>query len=173
MFLKEYADALIAFVREHRNFAEPIVFVVGMAESIPLFSVFVPSSVLFLGIGAAHGITGSPFTHLWLAGALGATAGDCISYALGRTFEHRVVHWWPLSRHPEWWDKGNSFFERRGVLGVAAGKFMGPFRPVVPIIAGVMEMPFLLFVAGSLVSSLAWAAVFLAPGMFGLKWLAP
>lgn len=162
---------IVEHVRANRDLAEPIVFFVGMAESIPVLSFFVPSSLLLVGIGAAHASAGAPFSHIWFAGALGATAGDCLAYMIGRIFEHRIQHVWPLSRHPEWWAKGHAFFERWGVMGVAAGKFMGPVRSAVAIIAGILEMPFRYFFIASLLSSMLWAALWLAPGAIGLEWV--
>ena len=52
--LGDIADSLLALAREHRQWMAPLVFLMGFAESIPLLSLFVPSTVLFLGIGAAN-----------------------------------------------------------------------------------------------------------------------
>jgi membrane protein DedA with SNARE-associated domain len=161
---------LVQLVREHQSLAAPIVFLVGMAESIPIVSFFVPSSLLFVGIGAVHASAGGHFSQVWVAGALGATAGDSLAYLLGRIFEHRIQHVWPLSQHPQWWAKGHDFFEKWGIMGVATGKFLGPMRSAVAIIAGILEMPYRYFFIASLVSSMLWAALWLAPGAFGLEW---
>ena len=48
-----------------------------------------------------------------------------------------------------------------------AGKFIGALRPFVPVVAGMMQMPWLVFGAGAFISSLIWSGVFLAPG-YGL-----
>ncbi|MEZ5774554.1 MAG: DedA family protein [Hyphomicrobiaceae bacterium] len=171
MSIAELAHKVIALVEANDAYAEPIVFVVGMAESIPILSAFAPSTILFIGIGAVHGAAGGSFVHIWIAGTLGASTGDGVSYLIGRLTEHRVMHVWPISRHPDWWTRAHAFFERWGLLGVLAGKFTGPLRPFIPIMAGISEMPFLYFLSASLVSSAAWAGVFLAPGGLGLKWL--
>ncbi len=170
MSIAQLFEQAVDLVSEHRSLAEPVVFLVGMAESIPVVSLFVPSSILFVGIGAAHAAGGGHFSHIWLAGALGATAGDCLAYLIGRIFEHRLQHTWPLSRHPAWWAKGHELFEHWGLVGVAAGKFLGPMRSAIAMVAGVLEMPFHHFLVASLASSLLWAALWLAPGSLGLSW---
>ena len=166
-----YIDALLAFVRANDAYAEPLVFALGFAESIPILAFFAPSTVLLIGIGAAYGAAGEGFWHLWLAAAGGAFLGDCFVYTLGRVFEHRIMHFPLLARHPDWWTFGHDFFERWGMLGILAGKFLGPLRSALPLIAGVVEMPLWKFLPASLVSALIWAGVFLAPGVFGLGWL--
>lgn len=169
--IKGYIDALLAFVKANDAYAEPLVFLLGFAESIPIVAFFAPSTALLIGIGAAHGAAGEAFWHLWLAAALGAFLGDCFVYTLGRVFEDRILHWSVMARHPQWWKMGHDFFERWGMLGILAGKFLGPLRSALPLIAGVVEMPLWKFLPASLVSALIWAGVFLAPGVFGLGWL--
>ncbi|MEZ5924819.1 MAG: DedA family protein [Hyphomicrobiaceae bacterium] len=166
-----YIDTLLAFVHTHDAFAEPLVFVLGFAESVPVLAFFAPSTVILVALGAAEGANGQPFWHLWLAASAGAFCGDCFVYVLGRTFEQRILHWPVLARHPEWWRHGHNFFERWGMLGILGGKFLGPLRSALPLIAGVVEMPAWKFLPASLASSLLWAGVFLAPGIFGLGWL--
>lgn len=166
-----YIDALLAFVKANDAYAEPLVFLLGFVESIPILAFFAPSSVLLIGIGAAQGAAGLAFWHLWLAAAGGAFLGDCFVYTLGRIFEHRIMHFPLLARHPDWWKLGHDFFERWGMLGILAGKFLGPLRSALPLIAGVVEMPLWKFLPASLVSALIWSGLFLAPGVFGLGWL--
>lgn len=169
--VKGYVDAVLAFVQAHDAYAAPLVFVLGFAESIPILAFFAPSSVILLGVGAAQGATGQGFWLVWFAAAGGAFAGDCLVYTLGRVFEQRIMHFPLLARHPDWWKTAHAFSERWGMLGIFAGKFLGPLRSALPLIAGVVEMPVWQFVPASLLSSLIWAGVFLAPGVFGLGWL--
>lgn len=168
------ADQLVAvvltFFREHGEFAAAICFLLGFAESIALISLFVPSTVLFLGIGGAHSAAGGAFTWIWLAGAAGACLGDCVSYAVGRYFKDGVPALWPFNRFPGLMPKGRSLFERWGPLSIVGGKFVGALRPFIPVVAGMMDMPLPLFLIASAVSSLMWAGVFLAPG-FGFSLL--
>lgn len=157
-------------VRAHLALAEPIVFVMGFAEGIPGLSLLVPSSALFVAIGTVHGAAGGAFWHLWLAASAGAVIGDCVTYSIGRYFKSEAATLPLLARHPGWMERGHALFESWGVLAVVGGKFLGFMRPFIPILAGVLEMPLRHFLPASIVSSLAWAGAFLAPG-YGLKLL--
>lgn len=170
MTFEAIRDWVVGRIREHLGLAEPVVFLMGLAEGIPGLSLLVPSSALFLAIGGVHGAAGGQFWHLWLAASAGAVAGDCATYTLGRWLERDVerLRWFKL--HPEALVKGHAVFERWGWLAVLGGKFTGFARPFIPVVAGIVAMPFPLFLAASCLSSLAWAGAFLAPG-YGLKWL--
>lgn len=94
-----------------------------------------------------------------------------MSYEVGRYFEERVHHVWPLNRHPEMIAKGEAFTRRFGVWGIFIGRFFGPARAVVPLIAGIFEMPRAPFQAANVASAMVWAFGLLAPGAGLMEWL--
>jgi len=161
---ESFSSGLIAFLQAHEWLAAPLVFVLGFAEGIPVISLFVPSSVLFLGVGSLLGAAGGNFWTIWLSAAAGATLGDCTTYLLGRYYKDEAVNLWPFSRYPDWLVKARAFLEKWGVLAVFAGKFLGFMRPFMPVAAGALQMHLLLFILANALSSLVWAGVFLAPG---------
>lgn len=166
--IETLAATVLELARTHSDMAALIVFALGFAESIVLVSLFVPSTVLFLAIGGIYAAAGGQFWQLWLAGAAGAAIGDLVSYGFGRLYKHDVHRVWPMSKVPHLLPKGRAIFERWGIWSIIAGKFVGGLRPFIPVVAGMLDMPWGLFVIGSVVSSLAWAGVFLSPG-FGLR----
>ncbi|MGM8930727.1 bifunctional DedA family/phosphatase PAP2 family protein [Salinicola halophyticus] len=148
-----------------------IILVVALIESLAVVGIVVPGVVL---LGAAASIAGHDDVPLWLvlvAGIVGAFIGDNLSFWLGRTQRSRIPHWWPLKQHPGWLDRGNEFFQRYGILSVIIGRFVGPVRPFIPMIAGMLSMPTKRFVLVNIVSALAWAPVYLLPGyLLGRSW---
>jgi len=165
-----WIESALALFKANIELAAPICFLLGFAESIALVSLFVPSTMLFLGIGGAYSASGGSFLPIWLAGAVGACAGDCISYAVGRYFKDDVDRIWPFTKMPGLIPKGRTAIERWGILSILGGKFVGGLRPFIPVVAGILIMPFPVFFAASAVSSLLWAGAFLAPG-FGVSLL--
>lgn len=162
-------NQVLAFIAANIALAEPLVFVLGFAESIVFLSLLVPSTVLFLAIGGLHQAAGGHFVPLWLAAASGAFLGDIVSYAIGRYLKNDVAGIWPFTRKPEWYVLARAFFQRWGMLGVIGSKFLGMLRPFVPVVAGAAGMPWPLFLISSAISCLAWAGAFLGPG-HGLVW---
>lgn len=170
MSLEGLKAAVGDLVRRNIGLAEPLVFAMGFAEGIPGLSLLVPSTALFLVIGGIHGSAGGTFLPMWLAASLGAVLGDVLVYGLARRYKAEVARLPVFNRYPGWLSQGRLLLERWGVLAVVGGKFLGFMRPFVPAVAGVLEMPLWLFLPASIVSSFAWAGVFLAPG-YGVVWL--
>lgn len=157
-------DSLLAFARDHVAWTAAFVFLLGFAESIAFISLFVPSTILFLMIGGVHSAAGGSFLPVWIAGSVGAAIGDVISYFAGRYFHADVDRIWPFSKMPGLLPKAKLLFDRYGFWSIVIGKFFGGLRPFVPVVAGMMNMPFWLFLPASVISSFVWAGVFLAPG---------
>jgi membrane protein DedA with SNARE-associated domain len=163
--------ATIDFVRDHQAWAPVIVGVLAFCESLAFLSLLVPATVILVGIGALIGATGLAFWPIWLGAVVGASLGDWVSYELGRYLEKGAHNIWPLSRHPEMVAKAERFTERYGVWGIFFGRFFGPLRAIVPLVAGIFEMPRLLFQAANVASAMVWAFGLLAPGAGLLEYL--
>lgn len=98
----------------------------------------------------------------------GAILGDGISYSLGRRYRGQIRAMWPLSRLPALLERGQAYFENHGGKSVFLGRFLGPVRAIVPVIAGMSAMPPARFYAMNVLSALAWSAAHLLPGvLFG------
>jgi membrane protein DedA with SNARE-associated domain len=170
--MQHHIQEIIEFVRLHQMWAAPIVGLLAFAESLAFFSLVVPAWAALVGIGALIGMGGLEFWPIWFAGSVGAALGDWLSYWLGFVFKERVAHVWPLSRHPHLIPMGEAFVRRFGVFAIALGRFFGPLRASVPLVAGIFAMPWWHFQIANFASAFVWAAVLLAPGTLGLRWLA-
>ena len=160
----EALDHAADFVRDHSVWAPPIVFALAFAESLAFISLLVPAWGALVAIGALVGTGTLSFWPVWIAGALGAACGDWLSYWIGLKLEYSVAHMWPLSRHPDLIPRGEAFVKKWGALGVVIGRFFGPLRAAVPLVAGIFEMPFWRFQIANFGSAFLWAAVLIALG---------
>jgi len=71
---------------------------------------------------------------------------------------------WPLSRHPELLPKGEAFVTSWGVLAIFIGRFFGPLRASVPLVAGIFRMQYWQFQIANFTSAFVWAFVLLTMG---------
>src|SRR5689334_20405166 len=161
---EDYVRPIVDFVRDHQAWAAPIVFVLAFAESLAFISLLVPAWGALVLIGTIVQAGGLNFWPIWIAGSLGAALGDWLSFWIGGKLEYRVQHIWPLSRHPDLIPRGEAFIKRWGMLGIAIGRFLGPLRASVPLIAGIFEMPFWRFQLANFGSAFVWAATLLTLG---------
>jgi membrane protein DedA with SNARE-associated domain len=164
MEFQAYVDQIIAFVRDNAAWAPLIVFALAFGESLAFISLLIPAWGALIAIGALIGSSGISFWPVWIAAALGAAFGDWLSYWIGLKLEYSVQHIWPLSRHPDLIPRGEAFMKKWGVPGIFIGRFFGPLRASVPLIAGIFEMPFWRFQFANFTSAFVWAAVLLTLG---------
>jgi membrane protein DedA with SNARE-associated domain len=164
MEFQSYVDQVIGFVRDNAAWAPPIVFALAFGESLAFISLLIPAWGALVAIGALIGPSGISFWPVCIAGALGAASGDWLSYWVGLKLEHSVANIWPLSRHPEMIPRGEAFVKKWGAAGIFIGRFFGPLRAVVPLVAGIFEMPFWRFQFANVTSALVWAATLLTLG---------
>ena len=101
----------------------------------------------------------------------GAALGDWLCSWLGYHYHDQIQKMWPLRNHPGLIDRGRVFFKRWGAWAIVIGRFLGPLRASVPIVAGITEMPPVRFQIANWASAFLWAAVLLAPGKLGIGWL--
>ena len=134
-----------------------------------MISLLLPATVLLFGVGGLIGVSGIGFWPIWLAAALGAFFGDWVSYWLGYHYQWAIARVWPRSRHPDLLPRGEAFFPRWGAAGVFFGRFFGPLRAAVPLVAGICEMPILPFQIVNAASALVWATGILVPGAFAVQ----
>jgi membrane protein DedA with SNARE-associated domain len=104
-----------------------------------------------------------------LGAAIGATAGDTVSYAIGRRWGLPLLKRWRLSRRlvPKA-EEAQGWFDRHGGRAVFVGRWIGALRAIVPVVAGTARMPFGRFLAWNVLASLTWAGAAVTLGyLFG------
>ena len=174
MDFDQYIQPIIDFVRLHQAWAAPIVAALCFAESLAFISLLIPAWGVLVGLGALISASGLNFWPILIAGALGAACGDWFSYWIGLKLENRVYHMWPLSQYPDMIPKGEAFIEKWGPPAIFIGRFSGPLRASVPLIAGVFAMSQWRFQVANFSSAFVWAAVLLTLGditSITIKWL--
>ena len=169
--LEAYAQQIVEFVRLHHAWAPAVVFGLAFGESLAFISLLLPAWAALVGIGALIHSGALSFWPVWIAASLGAGFGDWLSYWIGRKLEYGVQNIWPLSRHPELIPKGEAFMKNWGVPGIFIGRFFGPLRASVPLVAGIFQMPFWRFQVANFASAFVWAAVLLTLGDFGSRFV--
>lgn len=159
------------FLSEHGAWAGPIVGVLAFGESMAVVGLFVPATALMIAVGGliATGTVDPLPVILWAIG--GAAIGDWISYALGRKIGPSIYRRWPLNRNRPMVARARLFFRKYGFLAIFLGRFLGPIRATIPLVAGVMDMDHRRFQIANITSAILWVPVMFAPGYFAVKQL--
>jgi membrane protein DedA with SNARE-associated domain len=170
-FFDQLSDGVIAFAREHAAWIAPIAFLIAFAESLAVVSLFVPATVMLLGIGALIGAGAVGFWEVFVAAVPGAVLGNSVSYWIGRRFKHSIADSWYFRTRAHLLTQGNDFFTRHGGKSVFIGRFFGPTRAVVPLIAGMTAMPRRRFLLANASSAVVWVLLSIAPAVWAESWL--
>lgn len=162
--MDQWIEDVLRFISANRLVAGPVIFGLAFAESMAFLSLLVPFTAMIVGAGA---LVRSGALDPWIVipwGVAGAAFGDSVSYWIGLYFKERVPRMWPFRDKPEQLERGYEFFRRWGVLSVFIGRFFGPLRAVVPIVAGMMKMTQWKFQVANVISAIVWLPMLLVPG---------
>jgi len=160
-----WTQELIAWLNAHPGWGFSIVFLVAFFESLVLIGILLPGIVILFGVGTLIGLGMLELIPIWVAASAGAFLGDSLSYLLGHRFRGHLLDIWPFSRYPTLMERGTRFFHAHGAKSVVAGRFIGPLRPIIPSVAGMMGMKPSRFLAVDIPACITWAPSFLIPGM--------
>ncbi|MGB0513602.1 MAG: DedA family protein, partial [Wenzhouxiangellaceae bacterium] len=161
-------QAWLDWIGQHPELLLLAGFALALIEALAVVGILVPGVLLLLMLGALVGWNPPLLIALCVAFALGAMAGDGISYGLGRWHRRKLARFGWLKRNPQWLRRGEKFFLRHGGRSVFIARFIGPLRPIVPLIAGSMGMPPRVFVPRMLLACALWAPAMVIPGaLFG------
>ena len=146
-----------------------VVFLISGLESSPVGAVF-PGIIIMLYFGSVISQGYMHFLPCLIASIIGATVGDIVSYYLGRYGRRffKEHHKYLSTKNLE---VGRKVFEKYGAKSLVLARFVGPIRPVVPIVAGTTHMDFRDFSIWNVFGATLWSAVYLLLGVFvGKKW---
>lgn len=170
-------DELVAratlFMSVHGAWAGPIVGLLSFGESLAVVGLFIPATAVMLAVGGLVG-TGvlDPFSIILWAIA-GAILGDWISFWFGRRIGPSVYRRWPLKGHRPMVARTRLFFRKYGFAAIFLGRFLGPIRATVPLVAGVMDMPRKPFQIANIASAALWVPLMFLPGILAVRTIGP
>jgi membrane protein DedA with SNARE-associated domain len=162
--MDDLAQPLLELIRTYQDWAIAIMFITAFGESFAFISLLFPGTTLLIAAGALMKSGTLPYVPVMLGAIAGAVLGDSVSYWIGRRFGPGLGRVWPFTRHPELLPNGIRFFERHGGKSVFIGRFFGPIRAVIPLAAGIMQMPRGWFWFANVLSALVWAPMLLFAG---------
>ncbi len=147
-----------------------IILVAAIVESTPVIGTFTPGTLFLVFFGFLISISSLSLPLCILVATIGASAGDCGGYLLGRYGSKFFKEHKGLLRisHIE---MGRAFFSRHGGKSIFIGRFVGVIRPIVPLVAGAIRMSMRRFLPLNILSALLWAGLLISSGyLVGSQW---
>lgn len=162
----EYIYPLTGWIKEHPNLALLVTFLISFTESVAIIGSIIPGSVTMTAIGILAGSGVMRIDLTLIASILGAIVGDSSSYLIGYTLRDRITHVWPFNRYPNWILYGKEYFAKHGGKSLLIGRFIGPLRSIIPVIAGMVQMEQWRFFLANFISAIGWSMLYVFPGIF-------
>ncbi|MDF0731416.1 bifunctional DedA family/phosphatase PAP2 family protein [Pseudomonas entomophila] len=162
--MSQWLDSLTGWLGANPQWLGLAIFLVACIECLAIAGIVVPGTVLLFAVAVLAGSGAFSLGETLLLGFLGGMLGDALSYGIGKYF-HQNIRRLPLLRsHPEWIGSAEAYFQRYGIASLLVGRFIGPLRPMLPMVAGMFDMPLPRFIAVSLVAGAGWSVAYLLPG---------
>ena len=156
----------VQFIKEHPHWACLAIFVWSFLETALLLGLLLPAEKVLLlsSILVAKGII-SPF-QFFLCGTLGTFLGYTVSYFAGRFLGKELLNTFgaKLGLSQEALERTKRFVETKGELSLIFGRFVPVVRPVLPVVIGAFNPPFLKFTLYNLVGAALWILSYLLFG---------
>lgn len=156
---------LTEWLKLNPNWAGLVVLIVAALESFLVVGLFVPGTVVMFGIGAMVAAGNMELIPTLIWAATGAIIGDGSSYFIGRHYHQQLRVMWPFRKYPKLISGGMDFFHKHGGKSIVMARFVGPVRPLVPAVAGMLDMPAKRFFLVNVLSAIIWAPAYMAPGL--------
>ena len=159
-----WLDSITTWLTANPSWLRVAIFLVAFVECLAIAGIIVPGTVALFAIAALAGSGILPLGEALLLGFLGGLLGDAVSYFLGRRFHQNIRQLPFLRNHPEWIGSAETYFQRYGIASLLVGRFIGPLRPMLPMVAGMFDMPVVRFAGVSVIAAAGWSIAYILPG---------
>jgi len=156
---------IFSWLSDNPGWAGFFVFLIALSESLLIVGLIVPGTVLMFGVGTLVGTGVLDMKQTMFIAFLGAVVGDGISFWIGVRYRDQLTKFWPFNKKPQYLENGQRFFLKHGGKSILFGRFVGPVRPIIPAVAGMMGMPARNFLFVNVISAIGWAPFYLIPGI--------
>ena len=162
--MPEWLAPLARWLADYPQWLGLILLVAACLECLAVVGLLIPGTVLLFALAALAGSGILTLGETLLLGFVRGLLGDLLSYALGRRYHQNIRRLRGLRDHPEWLMRAEVYVARYGVASLLVGRFIGPLRPMLPLTAGMLDMPFGRFLLVSVTAAAGWAMAYLLPG---------
>ncbi|WP_343128277.1 DedA family protein [Buchnera aphidicola (Takecallis taiwana)] len=143
-----------------------LVIIVTFLESVALLGLVLPGIVLMTTIGTLIGSGKLSLYTAWIASIITCSIGDYLSYYIGWKFKKWIYTISIFQKNITLFNKIKKILNTYSMTTILFGKLIGPTRPLIPMMSGMVEIPIKKFMLPSLISCIIWPILYFMPGIF-------
>lgn len=163
--MEQYLQLLMGYLRHHPAQGILFTFLIALIESLPLLGTLFPGSVTMTAVGALIGASVLPPVLTCISAILGAFMGDCFGFWLGHRYHATIRLVWPLNKLGKYLAMSEKYFRKHGGKSIIIGRFIGPTRAAMPLLAGILRYNWGQFLPAAIFAAIVWSLVYMAPGI--------
>jgi undecaprenyl-diphosphatase len=160
-----WADLLLDWIAAHPQWAGALTFLIAFVETLLIIGFFVPGTILLFGVGVLVGQGSVPLEVAAASLIIGGVAGDAFGYWLGKRYRDRVLNLRFFQKRQQTIDFATRLIHRHTGKALLLARLVGQIRPIVPFIAGVVDIAPGKFFFYNMLSAVLAAALHLIPGL--------
>lgn len=158
-------DLKLAALFEHDGlWVYAVLFGIAFLEST--VTPFLPGDALVFAVGAVAAAGAASLPGMWVLFVTATVLGTMTSYELGRRVGPHAFRENRRFLNAEQLQHARQFFNRYGGRTLAIGRFVPLVRTLAPVVAGIVRMPYVLFMAYTAIGCVLWVTVMLVSGYF-------
>ncbi|XPE66812.1 DedA family protein [Shigella flexneri] len=152
------------FITQSTAYSLMAVVLVAFLESLALVGLILPGTVMMAGLGALIGSGElSSGTRGWRGLSVAARRLDLLLAWLA--FKKPLHRWSFLKKNKALLDKTEHALHQHSMFTILIGRFVGPTRPLVPMVAGMLDLPVAKFITPNIIGCLLWPPFYFLPGI--------
>jgi membrane protein DedA with SNARE-associated domain/membrane-associated phospholipid phosphatase len=163
--LEQIMKITVSYIHHHHNIGVLIAAFISCLESLAIVGSIIPGSITMTIIGSliGSGILDAKIT----VGAIfiGGMIGDYISFWFGHYYKDDIKNFKIIKKYEKIFLRGEEFIQKQGAKSIVIGRFFGPMRSMIPMIAGILAMPRTKFILAAIPSVALWEICYLTPGI--------
>jgi membrane protein DedA with SNARE-associated domain/membrane-associated phospholipid phosphatase len=165
MFNTINLQAFVHFFHAYPHSASVIAFCIVFAESLAIIGAIVPGAILMPALGFLVGSETIPLGSTFFSAFCGAFIADYLSYLLGVYYQSKIHKLWPFRKYPKLLERSEDYFRHHGGKSIFFGRFIGPIRAMIPMVAGMMRLSQIRFILADIPTAFIWVIAYSFPGV--------
>lgn len=162
--MPDFLHALPTWLASHPQWLGLGIALIALLECTALIGVLWPGVVLLFSISLLAGQSGMALWPLFLLCWSGTLLGNLGSFALGLRLQNNTRKLPLLRKHPQWLSQAQLQLNHYGSASLFLGHFIGPVRPVLPLLAGMLQLRWRTFAGIILPTTALWSFTSVLPG---------
>jgi undecaprenyl-diphosphatase len=157
----QWLDSLTGWLSANPQWLGLAIFLVACIECLAIAGIIVPGTVLLFAVAVLAGSGVQPGRNAAAGLSAACWATPCLTQWASTSTRTSAACRCATIRNGS---AAPSYFQRYGIASLLVGRFIGPLRPMLPMVAGMFDMPLPRFIAVSLLAGAGWSVAYLLPG---------